>query len=885
MPLNPGTRLGAYEITGPIGAGGMGEVYRARDTRLNRDVAIKVLPALFTRDPDRIMRLEQEARAAAALNAPGIVAVYDIGTHEGAPFVVSELLEGESLRTRLEAGALPPRKAAEYAAQIATALAAAHARGIVHRDLKPENLFLTRDGRIKILDFGLAKVMAPSPTASLATGFADTAAGTVMGTAGYMAPEQVRGEPADARSDIFALGATLYEMLTGRRAFSGATAVETMNAILKEDAPEIPEEMSAAIPGALQALLARCLEKHPDDRFHSAHDLALSLQAAASGRAATSSGSSVGRVAPQKSRLLPVALGIAALAVAGIAAIALLGARKSIETPALTATLLPPPGVTLTGTIALSPDARLVGFPGSGPGLAPARLWVRRLDTGEARPLDGTEGASLPFWSPDSRALAFFARGKLQRIDVTGGPARTLAAAPDPRGGAWGGALIAFAPSANDGIYTLQADGGTPAPLTALDKAKGEVSHRWPTFAPGGRSVLFMCRTSAQSDRLSLRGVSLETREARTILSADSPGVAADGHLFFLRGTSLFAQSFDVPTMTVSGDATTVATGVWKDINTDGLTAFAVAGTTILFRTGSPTESRVTWIDRSGARTVMPTERASVDLNVSPDGRLAAFSMQDGGGGANSIWLFDVEHRSIRPFSRDTPDANSPIFSPDGRRIAFSSIRSGSFDLYEKAVSGSSDEKVLLKSERWKYPESWSPDGRFLLFQLVDPSTHDDLWVLPMDGSAKPYPFVATEADEAAGRFAPDGRSVVFVSNETGREEVYIQGFPAGERWQLSTSGGTMPMWRADGRELYYLAPDTNLMAIPMTGQGERFGAGVPRALFQVRVNSGSASTSVLRNYAVAPAGDRFLVNELVDDVRTSGISILVNWRSAAAGK
>jgi eukaryotic-like serine/threonine-protein kinase len=885
MSLQAGARLGPYEIIGPIGAGGMGEVYRARDTRLNRDVAIKVLSNLFARDPERMLRLEQEARAAAALNAPGIVAMYDIGTHEGAPFVVSELLEGESLRTRLHEGALPPRKAAEYAAEIATALAAAHARGIVHRDLKPENLFLTKDGRIKILDFGLAKVIGTSPAASIAAGSADTAAGTVLGTAGYMAPEQVRGEPADARSDIFALGATLYEMLTGRRAFSRGSAVETMNAILKEEPPEIAAETSAAVPGALQSILSRCLEKRPDDRFHSAHDLALALQAAASGRATTSR---VERLAPAKrSRLLPLAFGIAALVILGITAVAVFAPRKPAAAPPLVATLVPPAGVSLTGTIALSPDGRTVAFPASGPESAGTRLWLRRLETGETRVLDDTDGAATPFWSPDSRSIAFFARGKLQRIDIAGGPARMIGAAPDPRGGTWAGNVIAFAPKGNDGIYTIPADGGAATPLTSLDKSKSEVSHRWPVFLPGGASLLFLARTTAQTERLSMWGVTLDTKQARVIIPAESSGVVADGRVLFLRASTVFAQPFDVKTLGVSGSAVPIASDVWKDSNTDGLVGFTVVGPALLFRTGSPSDGRLTWIDRRGARTpvdVAPGPRPQ-EIDLSPDGRLVAISMQETAGGSGSIWLLDVEHRSMRPFTRDAPDAVLPIFSPDGRRVVFAGIRSGSFDLYEKAVNGSSDEKTLLKSDRWKFPESWSPDGRSILFTQIDPSTRADLWVLPMDGSSKPYPFLVTDAHEGGARFSPDGRIVAFVSNETGREEIYLQAFPAGEKVQVSTSGGAMAMWRPDGRELYYVGADSNLMAIPMTGRGERFGAGAPHALFRIRLDTGDLTTTVNRNYAVAPAGDRFLVNELVDDVRTSGISILLNWRTAAAGK
>jgi Tol biopolymer transport system component len=634
----------------------------------------------------------------------------------------------------------------------------------------------------------------------------------------------------------------------------------------------------------LQAILARCLEKRPDDRFHSAHDLALALQAAASGRATTSSVErAVGKPA---SRLLPWVLAVSALVIVAIVVTAVFAPRRTAPAPPLIAALLPPPGVSVVGTIALSPDGRTLAFAGVGPESAPMRLWLRHLENGEVTVLAGTDGASAPFWSPDSRSLGFFARGMVQRIDVAGGPPRVVAPAADPRGGTWGAGVIAFSPSGGDGIYTAPADGGTPTRLTSLDKSRGEVSHRWPAFLPGGAALTFLVRTNAQNGRLSAWGISLAAKRPKMIVGADSAGVFANGRLFFMRGNTIFAQPFDAQALALAGEPIPMASRVWRDSNTDGLVAIAASDRALLYRTGSDVDARLTWIDRGGARTFVKVGAGphAMDLSLSPDGRFGVFSVQETPGGSGSLWMLDMERGTQRPFTGDDmPDATSPLFSPDGRRVVFGSIRDGAFDLYEKAANGSSGAKPLLKSDRWKFPESWSPDGRWLLYTEMHPSTQADLWVLPMDGSSKPFPFVVTAAAEGGARFSPDGRIVAFVSNETGREEVYVQGFPSGEKWQVSSSGGTMPVWRPDGRALYYIATDFQLTEIPMTGQGERFGAGVPRGLFRIRVDTGGITTTVNRNFAVSVSGDRFLVNELVDDARTSAISIMVNWPSAGA--
>ena len=745
----------------------MGEVYKARDTRLNRDVAIKVLPALFARDPDRMARLEQEARAAAALNAPGIVAVHDIGTHDGAPFIVSELLEGESLRARLDEGVVPPRKAAEYAAQIASALAAAHARGIVHRDLKPENLFLTRDGRIKILDFGLAKAMAAAAgVGSLATGFADTAAGTVLGTVGYMAPEQVRGEPADARSDIFALGATLYEMLTGQRAFSRESAVETMNAILKEEPPEIAPGMTAAIPGALQAILSRCLEKRPDDRFHSAHDLALALQAAGTGRSTTSS---VERVVPDRRRRslgLALALGVGGLVV-GAAAVALALGRRPAPVPTVVSLkqLTELPGAEINPDI--SPDGRQVLY-ASGPA-GNSDLFLLRVGGGRAinltagSPLDDAQGA----FSPDGERIAFRSErdaGGIFVMGATGESVRRITSAGfDPR---WSpdGRMLAYATEAVRDPYSRSA----VSELWTVDIASGATTRLvtgdavQPAWSPAGRRIAFWANTGGQRDIWTVAAAggtpSPVTRDAATDWA---PEWSPDGRwLYFVsdRGGSanLWRVGIDEGTGAPSGEPDAVTNGV----RALGSGRFARDGSRMLIGTTDRSFELSLYAfdpaqpDRAALRSTIRS--ASLGwCGPSQDGAWLACTSRSG---QEDLVLLRRDGSETRRLTDDAFKDRIPVWSPDGRSLAFMSTRSGHWEQWTIGADGSGLRQMtdLNTNLGWGV---WAPDGKRIAVTSFSEKRSGVWMVDPARGSSTPdaTTFVQTPVRVGADTWSSDG--------------------------------------------------------------------------------------------------------------------------------
>jgi eukaryotic-like serine/threonine-protein kinase len=884
MPLAAGTRLGAYEILSALGAGGMGEVYRARDTRLQRDIALKVLPELYARDPERVQRLEHEALATASLNHPNILAVYDIGAHNGTTFVVSELLEGETLRDVLRGGPLPPRRAVEYGIDIARGLAAAHDRGIAHRDLKPENVFVTADRRVKILDFGLAKLLQPiAEPAGPTIGPGATAPGLVLGTPGYMAPEQLRGQPVDHRADIFAFGVILYEMLSGQRAFAGQTPADAISAILNSEPPDLVRP----VPVPLERTVRRCLEKDPRDRFQSARDLAFALETM--GGSSGVSGPVSGAVVVRRRRWQRPAAA-AALVLAGLIVGAVATRLLGRDAPAVHSrvSLLPPDDVVVTGSLAVSPDGRSVAFTGTAAESVSA-LWVRRLDTAEARLIPGTEHAWAPFWSPDSRSVAFFAAGSLKRVDLAGGPARTIAGVTDPRGGTWNAdGLIVFAPHPDDGLYTVPAEGGALARLTSLDAERQEVSHRWPHFLPDGRHVLFMNRSATGQGRLAIYGISIEAPGTmKRIVVARSGGLYSDGRLLFLAAKTVLAQRFDPATLAVSGDPVPLAEDVWFDPNMDGLNAFSAAGGSFVFRSGRGGDSRFVLFDRTGKRLDHIGPPNAAGPAFSPDGRLLAFSLTDPEENSDRLWLLDLARGSAAHLTATPRNDTSPVWSPDGRRIIFSSDRAGTFNLYERSIGGPATDREMLKAPGWQWPRSWSPDGRTLLFDQTSPATRSDIWMLPLDhasgtpGAAQPVAFVSTEADECCGRFSPDGRWVAYMSTESGRQQVYVRPFPRGEeRWQVSTDGGHDPAWTAGGRELVFLSHDSRLMAVKVSTTGGRFEAPMPVPLFHVRARPKTNLTDW--SFVPMPAGDRFLVSELITDVRTSTLHLHLNWPSAS---
>ena len=886
MTLVSGTRLGPYEIIAPVGAGGMGEVYRARDTRLGRDVAVKVLPSSYAENKERLQRFEQEACAAGALNHPNILSVHDIGTHNGSPYLVSELLEGETLRDRLNGGVLSSRKALDYARQIAHGLAAAHEKGILHRDLKPENLFIIKDERVKILDFGLAKLTGAADVQAqtdIPTRRVDTDPGVVMGTVGYMSPEQLRGKAVDHRSDIFSFGAILYEMLSGRRAFHGESAVETMSAILKEDPPDLSETNKTIAPG-LERVVNHCLEKNPEARFHSASDLAFALEALSS--PSTTSGQTVTEIAPildqpkKRERLIWIGatalLGLALLAALPFV-IAYFRSTPATEGRTTRFFVFPPEKTTVIGGGQyISPDGQKMVFRGVGPD-GKALLWTRPLDSLTAQPLPGTEDAGNPFWSPDSRFIGFFvAASKLKKIEFTGGPAQTLADVRGSAGGTWNrdGVIVFGGP----GLYRVSATGGTPTPLTTLDESRKETSHVWPYFLPDGRHFLYLAR-SVQRENTGVFVGALDSKERKFLLNADSSATyAPPGFLLFLRERTLMAQPFDANKLQVAGEPFPIAEQVGSNSVT-GRAFFSVSETGVIaFLSTGAANTQLGWFDRGGKQLAL-VGMSAVDtgLRLSPDEKRLAVVRFDPQAGSPDIWLVDLARNTPSRFTFDPATETTPVWSPDGSRIAFASNRDGVSNLYQKLSSGAGNDEALLKSAEPTLPHDWSPDGRFILYGVLSPNTSVDLRLLPLSGDQKPTLFIQTEFAESQGRFSPDGRWVAYISNESGQYQVYVQSFPSsGGKWQVSTSGGAQPQWRRDGKELFYLTPDRKLMAVEVNGTGPTFVPGVPKPLFDAHVSSvfpGNANY-----YAVTGDGQRFLVNTLVGESAPVPFTVVMNW-------
>lgn len=883
--LAPSKRLGRYEIRSQLGAGGMGEVYLARDVEIGRDVAVKVLPAMFSADQERLKRFEQEACAAGALNHPNILSIYDVGKHDGSSYVVSELLEGETLRKRISGTPLPQRRAVDYALQIANGLAAAHEKGIIHRDLKPDNIFITNDGRVKILDFGLAKLTQLDGNQSqtdVPTRRVDTDPGVVMGTVGYISPEQLKGRVVDQRADIFSFGAILYEMLSGRLAFHAQSAAETMSAILREDPPELSHANTNVSP-TLERLVNRCLEKNPEARFHSSSDLAFALEAI-SGAASSSSETLTAIVTPTTPELIRQRLPWIIAAVLGLGLIVTLAfvflyfRRSPAEVSTTTRFFIYPPEKSyFGGTFAVSPDGRRVVLRAISEGKV--RLWVRALDSLTAQPLAGTDEASYPFWSPDSRFIGFFSGGKLRKIEAAGGPSQTLCDAPEPRGGTWNAdGVIVFAPRSADVLLRVPAGGGAPEPLTTLDASRKEMSHSHPRFLPDGRHFLYLA-ISAQRDSSGIYVGSLDSKETRLLVNADASAAYAPGYLLFLRDRTLMAQGFDADRFELKGEPFPVAEQVDRLGQGTRYALFSVSETGVLaYRSGSSDNIQLIWFDREGKPlgTVGPVG-GYVSPWLSADEKRVAFSAVEPQGGGSDIWLMEVARGTLTRFTFDPAIEVTPLWSPDGRSIVFSSDRDGPMNLYQRAASGAGNAEALHKTENIKTSNDWSADGRFILYQEQNQKTSLDLWVLPLSGDQKPFPYLQTDFAEQQGRFSPDGKWVAYASNESGTWEVYVQSFPAsGGKWQISTNGGAQPQWRRDGKELFYLSPDRKLMAVDVKGH-DTFDAGAPKELFGLRLQTGGLPGP--RNYYVASAdGHRFLVASAPEDRITTPTTVVLNW-------
>jgi eukaryotic-like serine/threonine-protein kinase len=869
LSVTIGTQLGSHELIGLLGKGGMGEVYRARDTKLKREVAIKILPDEFSNDPNRLSRFQREAEVLASLNHPNIAGIHSLEDANGWRFLVLELVEGETLAERIKRGPLPIDESLNIAKSICEALEAAHERGIIHRDLKPANVKTTPEGKVKVLDFGLAKALevetskgnlSNSPTMSMMA----SNAGLILGTAAYMSPEQAKGKPVDRRTDVFAFGCVLYEMLTGRPVFEGETVSDILARVIERepDWKRLPSGLSPRI----HELLRRCLEKDPKKRRRDMGDVLMDLD----------SPFPLGELAAPPARRVRVAM--AAIFILGtlaalLAVPAVLYFRSTPTADASETRLdIVTPATTDPISFALSPDGRQIVFVGTDDG--GPRLWLRPLDKTTAQPMAGSEGASYPFWSPDSRSVGFFANGKLMRIDLAGGSPQTLAGAAIGRGGTWGpDGVILFSPSLVDPLFRIKASGGDAVAITKLDK---QTNHRFPQFLPGGRQFLFYAVGTPETAGIYLG--SLDAPETKRLTAADTAGLyAPSGWLLFVRQGTLVARRFDSARGELTGDPVRVADRVGVDLASGNLGAFSVSAAGLVsYRSGDIGRRQLTWFDRSGkvlGKIGAPDENGVLSPRLSPDGHRVAVNRTVQGN--FDIWLLDAV-RTTR-FTFDASLDLFPVWSPDGSRIVFRSNRKGTTNLYQKPSNGAGSDELLVESPQDKTATAWSPDGRFLLYVSVDPKTTSDIWVLPLEGDRKPFVFLKTGFAERFGQFSPDGHWVAYTSNESGRYEIYVRPFPGpGGQWQVSAAGGLYPRWRPDGKELYYIAPDGKLMAAPIAPNGTALDPGMPVVLFQSRAYGGGTDAGGGWQYDVSRDG-RFLINTVLDDA-SSPITLIQNW-------
>jgi len=862
----------------------MGEVYRARDTRLGREVAVKVLPKELSQDIERLSRFEQEARAASALNHPNIVTVHDIGRADGLFYVAMELVEGKTLRELSTSGALPARKILNIAPQIADGLAKAHAAGIIHRDLKPENVMLSKDGFVKILDFGLAKLALPESGVSAmpTVDKPETRPGIVMGTLPYMSPEQASGQSLDFRTDQFSFGSILYELVTGRRPFQGKTGPETLAAIIREE-PRPIGELAPATPTPLRWLIDRCLAKDPEERYSSTKDLARDLSSLRDHISEITSGESA-RPALKRSglRRREFLAWTAAALFAVVASLLLLRRPAAQPPPRIRASLLPPAGTEfawLAAPLAVSPDGQRIVF-GARTADGKRLLYLRTFAEAEAQKLSGTEDATYPFWSPDSRTIGFFTPppdGKLKRIGISGVSAQVLSDAPLARGGSWGADDVILFGTYKGPLYRVSAAGGQPSAATRLDSTRRETAHIWPHFLPDGRRFLFLTSLEGEDRSFALDAASFDAPNAKVLGKVESTvAYTPPGYLLSVTADRrLVAQPFDVRGLRILGGRIPVAEQVVENI-ARWTAAFSVSGTGVLaYQAEVQAESsKFAWFDRSGKQLESfgsAKEYGSFGFALSPDGTRLVTSATDSRSGTSDLWLYDFARGTTTRFTSDPANDGVAIWSPDGRQIAFFSSRTGQATFYLKPASGAAPETLLFESNSEKYPCDWSPDGRFLLYMnhLLDKKSH--LWALPLTGERKPFPVTQTSFNEFDGRFSPDSRLIAYTSNESGRNEVYVQAFPqAVERWQISTGGGGLPRWRRDGKELFYLSPDNQLMSVAVKSQPV-FAAATPRPLFRLgRLTS--------EQYDVAPDGQRFLVLVSEREAPEPPISLVFNW-------
>jgi serine/threonine protein kinase len=876
----------------------MGEVYRARDTRLGRDVAIKVLPTHLSSNPDLRQRMEREARSISSLNHPNICTLHDIGSQDGVDFLVMEHLDGETLADRLHRGSMPLREALQTAIKIADALDKAHGRGIVHRDLKPANIMLTKNGP-KLMDFGLAKPapglssasgaspLTPStPTMSVAalSGSASplTQKGTVVGTFQYMAPEVLQGAEADGRSDIFSFGCVLYEMFTGRRAFEGKSQFSVLGAILDKEPDRISTVMPAA-PPRLDETVWRCLSKNPEQRYGCMHDVRIQLEALAQAdpQAAIVPAESV-KPGASNSRLPWLLAAVAALIALTVGAAYVFQTPKAM--PVVRSSILPPPGTSFVtmaltaGPGALSPDGTRVAFTARDD-KGKSLLYVRSLAFLTAQSLAGTEDGMLPFWSPDSREIGFFAGGKLKKISASGGPPQNLCDATNGRGGAWNReGTILFAPSASTPLWRVSASGGTPEPASKFDVSQGENSHRYASFLPDGKHFLFWARSSHGAQAHQLYVGELGSLQAKPLMKSPSMAVYASGHLLFMRDQTLMAQPFNPRRMELTGDPVPIAEHVATNLGTS-LPLFSVSETgTLVYHSGESIGSwNPLWMNRDGKQIGSITQSDFyVGPVLSPDGTRLAVEIFSGTQSTGDIWIFDLARGTNTRLTFGPASQISPLWTPDGKTIFYASNPKGVSHIYAKAADGSGAERLVLETnDISEFPDSFSPDGRYLSYtRRPKGQIPYHIWVLPLFGDGKPFPIVQTNFDDGYSQISPDGKWMAYQTNESGRREIYITAFPGGgAKWQVSTGGGTSAKWRRDGKEIFFLDPADKIVAVDVNASGGAVQLGVPHELFQ--------TVGIQREYGpfdVTADGKKFLVNSGNLKEGTEPMTLVLNW-------
>jgi Tol biopolymer transport system component/predicted Ser/Thr protein kinase len=900
MSLAAGTRLGPYEIVAAIGAGGMGEVYKARDTRLERTVAVKVLPSHLSTSPEVRQRFEREAKTISSLSHPHICALYDVGHQDGVEFLVMEYLEGETLSDRLVKGPIAFDQVLRYGLEIADALDKAHRQGIVHRDLKPGNVMITKSG-VKLLDFGLAKAVAPVAArsgvslTSLPTQQARaelTAEGAILGTLQHMAPEQLEGGEADARTDVFAFGTVLYEMATGRKAFSGKSQASLISSIMGADPVPIAT-ISPMTPPAFDRVVRTCLAKDPDDRWQTARDVALQLQGIQQDRSAA-----IAPVAARRPRLPVAAVGLA-VAVAFLVIGAIVGPAvrpRSSDSPIrlMRSSVLPPPGTQFrvfdanTG-LAVSPDGQRIAFTARD---ADDRslLWVRDLDSLEPYAIAGTEEASFPFWSPDGRRLGFFSYGALKIVEASPSapPPTSLAPVLEARGGAWApDGTIVFSPGGFSGaaqgrpLLKVSSSGGK---VTEATLARGTETHRWPSFLPDGRHFLFQVRFGAPGRNAIFAGA-LDSKDRREILAVDTDAVYGSGYLLFRRNDRLVAASFDPERLQIRGDPVELVKGI-EYFPPTSKSIFSIGANVLVFTPRSEARlSRIAWFDRAGHELGQIGPPAIyIGPRLSSDGKKLAVSIVEQLAIPPDVWVFDTAlGTSVRSTERSGPDIN-PVFSPDGARIFFSgSQHAGMWSVFETSTSGGGEPKAVLESPLSTQLTDVSSDGRFLLYRESSADRRGDLKVLSLTGERRPFTFLSSPFDEDAATFSPDGRWVAYVSEETGRKEVYVATFPEPtRRHRISMEGGTQPRWSRNGRELFFVTRSRTIMAAPFESRSPDLPAGSARRLFDVMMNR-QFSSNVPFRYDVAPDGRFLIVVRSSDEL--PALVLVMNWQAGLEKK